>query len=440
MIKKEYIKPIPKYILKLIEKEDKNRYDTRNTTRFYKYLTQYKKELVLITVAVKTHNKQMIAKQVAIHGLDSDICLIKDLNFYCIGGYVVDWYPEGLIKRNIYYKYYNVSCWNEELDKNYNIYAPILNKEYILKFDSFKYSKAELINGHDFLKYLRLYRQYPQVEYLMKMGLKNYVMSKMLLRKLSNDSKFKNWFINNSKEIVNNYFYIDTFFYAYKNNKSLKEAQSYQVKKKSFIKSDVYNTLKQYFKYDEFDKLFKYLEKQNTNTNSYRDYISACDELGIDITIERNRYPKEFKRWHDIRINELYSMRAEQDEKQRKEFYNKFKNIADKYSLLQRNLNDMFITIIAKSPTDLKIEGKILNHCVGSMGYDQKFINEESLIFFIRNKSTPDVPLVTVEYSIPKHKVLQCYGYKDSKPNEEILNYVNKIWLPYANRKIKKVA
>ena len=102
MIKKEYIKPIPKYILKLIEKVDKNRYDTRNTTRFYKYLTQYKKELVLITVAVKTHNKQMIAKQVAIHGLDSDICLIKDLNFYCIGGYVVDWYPEGLIKRNIY--------------------------------------------------------------------------------------------------------------------------------------------------------------------------------------------------------------------------------------------------------------------------------------------------------------------------------------------------
>ena len=29
MIKEEYIKPIPKYIMKQIEKLDKNRYDTR---------------------------------------------------------------------------------------------------------------------------------------------------------------------------------------------------------------------------------------------------------------------------------------------------------------------------------------------------------------------------------------------------------------------------
>ena len=43
-------------------------------------------------------------------------------------------------------------------------------------------------------------------------------------------------------------------------------------------------------------------------------------------------------------------------------------------------------------------------------------------------------------YENEKNKILQCYGYKDSKPNEDILNYVNKIWLPYANRKIKKVA
>ena len=85
-------------------------------------------------------------------------------------------------------------------------------------------------------------------------------------------------------------------------------------------------------------------------------------------------------------------------------------------------------------------EGEKLNHCVGRKNYDQKFVREESLIFFIRNKEEPDIPFVTVEYSLKNHKVLQCYGKSDSKPNEEVLNFVNKIWLPYANRKLKKIA
>ena len=103
-------------------------------------------------------------------------------------------------------------------------------------------------------------------------------------------------------------------------------------------------------------------------------------------------------------------------------------------------MNDKFVTIIAKSPAELINEGEKLHHCVGRMGYDQKFAREETLIFFIRLKNDIDTPLVTIEYSIKNHKVLQCYGDHDSKPSEDILNYVNKVWLPYANRKIKKIA
>ena len=74
------------------------------------------------------------------------------------------------------------------------------------------------------------------------------------------------------------------------------------------------------------------------------------------------------------------------------------------------------------------------------MNYDQRFVREESLIFFIRTKEKPDTPLVTLEYSLREHKVLQCYGEYDHKPSEDVLHYVNKIWLPYANRTIKKLA
>ena len=70
------------------------------------------------------------------------------------------------------------------------------------------------------------------------------------------------------------------------------------------------------------------------------------------------------------------------------------------------------------------------------MGYDQKFAREESLIFFISTKEQPDVPFVTVEYSPNQKRVLQCYGDNDTKPNDGVIEFVNKKWLPYANRKI----
>ena len=98
-----------------------------------------------------------------------------------------------------------------------------------------------------------------------------------------------------------------------------------------------------------------------------------------------------------------------------------------------------YMAIIAKTPDDLVNEGKVLSHCVGRMFYDKKFAEEKTLIFFIRSTDSPDTPLVTVEYCLKTHKVLQCYAYHDTKPSDDILHFVNKKWLPYANRQIKKI-
>ena len=92
------------------------------------------------------------------------------------------------------------------------------------------------------------------------------------------------------------------------------------------------------------------------------------------------------------------------------------------------------------SPSDLVKEGNALHHCVVRMNYDQKMIREDSLIFFIRARETPNKPLVTVEYSPSKRKVLQCYGDGDTKPSDEILHFVNNQWLPFANKQIKRLS
>ena len=156
------------------------------------------------------------------------------------------------------------------------------------------------------------------------------------------------------------------------------------------------NTISKVIPTKEIGVFLDYIEKQQTNISSYADYIRACDYLGLDMSLPKNRYPHDFMRWHDIRIDEYHTAKALKDAEERKKLYEQFETVANKYLALQRNLNDGFIVVIAKNPAELIREGELLHHCVGRMNYDQRFIREESLIFFVRRKDTPDVPFVTV--------------------------------------------
>lgn len=169
------------------------------------------------------------------------------------------------------------------------------------------------------------------------------------------------------------------------------------------------------------------------------DYLKACNFLHLDMSEDKNRFPHDFRRWHDIRIDEYHTAKAEADEKERAALYEKFAVVANKYLPLQKDGKDAFIVIIARSPKDLIREGDTLHHCVGRMGYDQKFVREETLIFFVRNAEEPDTPFVTMEYSLSQKKVLQCYGDKDSRPDDNVMEFVNNKWLPFANRQLTKI-
>ncbi|MCR4661165.1 MAG: hypothetical protein K5765_04085, partial [Clostridia bacterium] len=145
------IKPIPKYILKLIEKQDHSscmRYS--NNTRFYSYLTRYKNEILQVTVACRNKGKKWYCKQVAIHGLHASKCFVKDMAYFSVAGYKVGWYEQGLSK---YQKWYESEYWGWADDKYFNVYAPVVNKEYVFKFPNFKYCAIDLVNTTQILKY-----------------------------------------------------------------------------------------------------------------------------------------------------------------------------------------------------------------------------------------------------------------------------------------------
>ena len=438
MLDRNFNKPIPKYMLNLIKKTDKKCYKYPSSVRrFYSYFTKYKGELIKVTVAVKHKNNNWYCKQVAVHGIDSENCLLKDLEYSYIFGYCVGWYSEGIADRK---KNYETDYWCYAEDKYYDPFAPVLNKEYILKQEEFKYSAIDKYYFEDVMKYLKLYRKYPLAEMLVKLGLSKLATSKSILTRLEKDKKFRKWIVKNNTILMNHYFYINAIISAYKGNKDLLTTQRIEEIKKRYITDKNCKIIKKYIKTSEYLALCEYLSKQNADLYIYEDYLSACEKLGLDLRLNKNKYPKEFMRWHDIRIDEYHTKRAFEEEQAKKELYTQFSNISNKYLTLQRNLKDDFVVIIAKSPADLLFEGERLNHCVGRMNYDKRFIREESLIFFIRNKNSIDTPFVTMEYSLKNKKILQCYGEHDSRPDEKVLDFAYKVWLPYANRKIKKIA
>jgi len=435
----KFIKPIPKYIRAIIYKKDVKLYPQQKGLRMYSYLTTVRHELVKITVAVKNRYKKWYIKQVAAHGVKSDKCLVKDMEYKYFGmGYRIGWYAEGLQKLP---KWFEDGKWHKADCKYYNAYTIPVNPNYIAKFPQYRYSAYQHFMGRCVIEYLKLYEKYPQTEYLLKLGLHGLYDSVTVLKRIAKDKKFCRWLIAHRDEIAKNNCYVGTVMRAYKHKKPIKQTQAVLEYKKKLERDGDLLPIKELFGKDSqsLERFFSYLEAQNTNPRRYLDYLNACNYLGLEMTLPKNRFPHNFSRWHDIRIDEYRSARALADKEERAELYKQFAAVAAKYAAMQKCKKGGYAVIIAASPAELTREGEVLHHCVGKMNYDQKMVREDTLIFFVRDSGSPDVPFVTVEYSPRYKKVLQCYGNHSGRPDEAVLDYINKVWLPFANRTIRKI-
>ena len=443
-MKIEKIKAIPNTIIAEIKKRETK---PDGHTRYYSYLTTNDKELTKVTVAVKHHQGKLYYKQCAVHGLRSDKCFVKDMEFTYMGGYQVGWYYNGYTKAP---KLYEDNTWWEVEDKYFDMFAPCLNLDFLAKYDEYKYSAYDIYPYTDILQYLRLYEEYPQAEYLVKFGLSYYVKNKQILKKIGTDKKFQKWLFSHQTDPKGNLYYVSTILKAYKENKALNEVQAYEEKVKKINADKYLKPIRDLFG-KNIGQYINYIEQKEISHRLYLDYLTACNYLGLDMSENKNRIPHDFMHWHDVRIEEYQTVKAFRDAEERKakelkeaeekkELFAKFTKVAEKYSGLQYNNNDAYVVLIAQSPAELVNEGAILKHCVGHMGYDKKFANEKSLIFFVRTKENPTEPFVTVEYSLRDKKILQCYAKGNTKPDAEVETYITTIWSPYVNKALKKIA
>ena len=434
------LKPIPKYIEKKILALDKQLDPNRRGLRFYAYITTIDKDIAKVTVALRNKGKVVQMKQVCVHALNDERTYVRDIeyNYLGISAYRVGWYDEGFKYRYNMRPYYNDGVWYNVPFKYYNPYAPIVNQEYVLKYDRFKYSQADKYPCQHFIKYLRLYLQYPQIEYLVKAGLTRFIDSITILKKIGKDRHFAKWLLKNKAQLISNEYYVDSVIRAYNHGTDVDYENNLKVFKQKLKREDFREFAQNHE--DKLDKLAKYVAEQHTSFYSYKDYYHACIKLGIDMSLDKNLFPHDFRRWHDIRLDQYATKCAEENAKKKAELMQQFVTVSQKYASLGYTRKGEYIVVIAMSPQDLVREGETLHHCVGRMNYDQKFAKEQSLIFFLRDKSTPETPLVTMEYSPSQKRLLQCYGDHDSRPNEQIMQFVNEKWLPYANRKLNRLA
>ncbi|NCA67970.1 MAG: hypothetical protein EOM87_07905, partial [Clostridia bacterium] len=322
-MKTEYIKPIPKYILGEIRRVDQRSNTVGNGLRFYSYLTKCRKELVKITVAVRNDRKgNAYYKQVAVHGIHSEKCFVKDMEYQYFGfGYRVGWHAEGLHKQKSFYEDGN---WYDAEIKYYNPYSITVNSNYLDKFPEYRYSAYSLYHGECILDYLRLYEKYPQLEYVLKLGLTSLSRSVMILKFIGKDKNFIKWLIRNKDIIESTYHDIAVIIKAYKMGLPIDNLQhnsniSKQIRADSGLKS-----IRTYFKGAEFNSFCDYINKQDITLHAYRDYLTACEYLELDMNENKNRYPHDFKYWHDMRIDEYNTAKNLVQAKQRAEMEAKF--------------------------------------------------------------------------------------------------------------------
>ncbi len=204
---------------------------------------------------------------------------------------------------------------------------------------------------------MRLYEQFPHAELLVKFAMAAYATSKQILQKTATDKAFCKWLIAHREQLQYGMYYIQTILQVYKTGKDLREIQSLLSFKKSFTHSNVYADLKPLFITNAELPHFHYRSDHRIG-------------LGLDMSLPKNKYSHNFMHWHDVRISQYNTQKALLKEQERQAFHTKFATVANKYLPLQKDTTE-FVVLLAKSPTELVEEGKALQHCVGSLHYDQ---------------------------------------------------------------------
>lgn len=326
-------------------------------------------------------------------------------------------------------------------------------------------------------EYLRLWKRHPNVENLIMTGWHDFVITSVLkiregtsyyMEKLSS----LNWKKKKPHEIMHmskaEYKYLAQFKWTFEQVVNWRKSQilSIPIKATEFnsqICSMQSNFLPTYCRYveggnltaEDYRKTVAYLQKQKrlniVNGLQYlvdhrlmlRDF-NESNGIYRELT-EEERFPKSLFDAHEEDIRRIKEIENSKLQKA-------FDKIYEMFSEVQWTDGDLCV-VIPKSETELKREGAVLRHCVGSYG---KQHTEKKLIFFIRHYRRPERSYYTLNIDctgeFPKEIQLHGYGNERHGKNKEyehripdkvrafVDRWEKEVLLPWYKKEFKKAA
>lgn len=347
--------------------------------------------------------------------------------------------------------------WEDYKEKRYGLYYPSKrdvpydmflygNVKAILKIPVYEHSMLDVWVKQHKNKKNELYTVYLIENYISQYA-KNEIFEKLLkfgLNHIAHEAAFHNYnrtfnfngnkiedFLNikmaslkQLRRIINDPFERDIIAMRYldKNNLYLKDEEL-----KKFLSLNVSNDMKEKivrfckFKKVTFYKVNNYVtENANADWSSYFDYIGWTEELEYKKS-DSVYYPKKFFKTHDRVFKELEEKKDAIQRKKDKEISKKIAGLWEQRMQIPQyhyENNDLFV-MMPHGTSDLKKEGRSLNHCVAD--YKEFVAEEKTQIFFIRKKAVPQKSFYTLE--IKNHEIEQCHGRNNVDMTEEIRSF-----------------
>ena len=200
--------------------------------------------------------------------------------------------------------------------------------------------------------------------------------------------------------------------------------------------------LEQRFRRASIHKMCKYIEdikkkdkrrKLENIGSDWTEYLTWCDQLGINLADPYHYFPPDFyaehdrvaqlKKEHDDRIAAEAKRRREEEARKAMEqtaaalteIFRKNEGV-DAFSIKGRGL----VLVVPKDAAEIVAEGEALHHCVGT--YVERVAKGETSIFFVRRAKEPEKSFYTMEWN--KGKVQQCRGNRNADMTPDVKAFV----------------
>lgn len=352
-----------------------------------------------------------------------------------------------MFKRYLYYSGHAGECIVGYWDKCKSVFSLFNNQmmnirnfcsrgsiKEAVKGTSFNWSGWELYDYDDMVKFFDLYSRYPCIEYLTKLGLKGLVKAKL---DGGNTYSAINWRGNSLQKVLRmtpselaeikasgvkiDFSFLKLLQIQKKDGSKLSFAEISEIDSYFYSLKDLqgilnYTTLGRAFRYmkKQYEKHHKeHFYSETTVLFTWRDYISDCIKLKMDLTKTNVLFPRNLYTAHQ---NTIRQIKIKADKELNKKIQRRAKTLYEKYYFEYKGL----MIKPAESTNELIREGKMLDHCVGN--YAKRYSEGETNILFIRKHSNPNKPYYTVE--LRGGVVVQVRGVKNCNPNKKITEFV----------------